>query len=186
MIENKRELREVLNYEFSQYFHKYTEFIRAAILKENRYEIWKFQKSLRKLEYLAMSNNRKGFKYAYYSWVVNKRSQKLGIEIWHSCFDKGLLIYHSQGIVVNSLARIGKNCRLHGNNCIGNDGIYDACPHIGDNCDIGVGAIIIGNVKLGNNVRIAANSVVNRSFEEDNILLAGSPAKIVRIYSHIK
>lgn len=127
----------------------------------------------------------KGLKYAYYSWRVNILSQRLGIDIWHSSFGKGLLIYHSQGIVVNSLARIGKNCRLHGNNCIGNDGIHDGCPVIGDNCELGVGAIVIGNIRLGNNVLIAANAVVNKSFSEDNILLAGVPAKIVKRYPNL-
>lgn len=127
----------------------------------------------------------KGLKYAYYSWRVNRLCQRLGIDMWHSCFDKGLLIYHSYGVVVNSLARIGRNCHLHGNNCIGNDGIHDGCPVIGDNCELGNGAIVIGNIRLGNNVRIAANAVVNKSFSEDNILLAGVPAKIVKRYPNI-
>lgn len=178
---NSKELHELLQYEYNLYFSSRLDYIRSFLLLEKRWYIWQLLKTLRKLEYLNKSSN-KGFKYAFYSRKVNKLSYKLGIDIWHSCFDKGLLIYHSHGIVVNSLAKIGKNCHLHGNNCIGNDGIHDGCPIIGDNCDIGVGAIIIGNVRLGNNVRIAANAVVNKSFQEDNVLLAGIPAKIVKHY----
>jgi len=33
---------------------------------------------------------------------------------------------------------------------------------------------------LGNNVQIGANAVVNKSFDEDNIVLAGVPARIVK------
>jgi len=39
---------------------------------------------------------------------------------------------------------------------------------------------IFGPIKLGNNVIIGANAVVNKSFKEDNIVLAGIPAKIVK------
>ena len=82
--------------------------------------------------------------------------------------------------MVNSKCRIGKNCQLHGNNCIGNDGKTEGVPVIGDNCNIGFGASIIGDIRLGNNVTIGAGAVVNKSFEGDNIVLAGVPAKIIR------
>lgn len=38
-----------------------------------------------------------------------------------------------------------------------------------------------GGVKLsGENIIVAAGSIVTKSFNESNIILAGSPAKIVR------
>lgn len=51
-------------------------------------------------------------------------------------------------------------------------------PVIGDNCYIGPGAKLFGDIRIGNNVAIGANSVVNKSFE-DNVTIAGVPAKIV-------
>lgn len=48
------------------------------------------------------------------------------------------------------------------------------------NCWIGSGAIILAEVNLGNHVVVAAGSVVTKSFEEDNILIAGTPAKIIK------
>jgi len=39
------------------------------------------------------------------------------------------------------------------------------------------------NIKLGNNVKVGANAVVNKTFDEDNIIIAGIPAIIV---NHIK
>lgn len=34
------------------------------------------------------------------------------------------------------------------------------------------------NLKLGNNVQVCSNSVVNKSFEDNNIVLGGMPAVI--------
>ena len=38
---------------------------------------------------------------------------------------------------------------------------------------------MFGNIKIGNNVAIGANAVVNKSFEENGITIAGVPAKKV-------
>lgn len=51
---------------------------------------------------------------------------------------------------------------------------------IGKNVWLGSHCIILPNVKLGNHVVVAAGAVVTKSFEENNILLAGVPAKIVK------
>jgi len=51
---------------------------------------------------------------------------------------------------------------------------------IGDNCWIGTSSIILPGVQLGNHVICAAGSVVNKSFKENDILLAGVPARIVK------
>lgn len=85
---------------------------------------------------------------------------------------------HYGTLVISSKAKIGKNARIHV--CV-NIGAYNGgAPIIGDNVYIGPGAKIFGPITLGHNVSIGANSVVNKSFIEDNIVLAGSPAKIIR------
>lgn len=52
-------------------------------------------------------------------------------------------------------------------------------PVIGDNCFICTGAKILGAVHLGNNVVVGANAVVVKSFLDDNVTIAGVPAKII-------
>ncbi len=69
---------------------------------------------------------------------------------------------------------------LYMGNCIGNDGISDECPIIGDNVEIGVGAKIIGNIKITNNVIIGAGAVVVNDILEENSVVAGVPAKIIK------
>ena len=51
---------------------------------------------------------------------------------------------------------------------------------IGDDCWLGANAIILPGVRLGNHVVVAAGAVVNQSFPEDDIVLAGVPANVVK------
>jgi acetyltransferase-like isoleucine patch superfamily enzyme len=50
---------------------------------------------------------------------------------------------------------------------------------IGDYCWIGANVIILPGVKLGNNVLVAAGSVVTKSFES-NLVIGGNPAKVIK------
>mgnify|MGYP001087614667 CR=1 FL=1 len=51
---------------------------------------------------------------------------------------------------------------------------------IGDNCWLATNAVILPGVELGNHVVVAAGAVVTESFKQDNILLGGVPAKIIK------
>lgn len=42
------------------------------------------------------------------------------------------------------------------------------------------GVEMYGGIKLGNNIYIGVNAVVNKSFEQNDCVLAGVPAKIIR------
>lgn len=44
----------------------------------------------------------------------------------------------------------------------------------------GVGAIIIGDVYIADNCVIGANSLVNKSCYEENSVIVGSPARILK------
>ena len=73
----------------------------------------------------------------------------------------GFVIDHFGGIVISGYARFGSNCRLRNGVVVGLKNINDPCaPHIGDNVDIGAGAKVLGNIRIGNNVAIGANAVV--------------------------
>ena len=102
----------------------------------------------------------------------------MGIFASINTIDEGLIIYHSGEIVVSGLAKCGKNLKLHGNNCIGNKGLDGYAPIIGNNCDVGFGAVIIGDVVLGDDIKVGANAVVNKNFKS-NQTIAGIPAKTI-------
>lgn len=166
-----------IKYEKENYFPNSKEYLIAFLLRQNRYFIWKYQKLTRKIEAISRSNV---ILYSFYNFRKNILGYRLGIELPNGVFDEGLVIHHSYGIVVNKDAKVGRNCHLHGGNCIGNDGFKQGAPKIGDNCNIGIGAKVIGNVTLGNDIVIAAGAVVVKSCYEDGVTLAGVPAKIVR------
>lgn len=120
-------------------------------------------------------------RFVFASRRKNILGRKLGIEIGENSFDKGLIIYHTFGTVVNSESVVGKNCKLHGNNCIGNSGLDTKCPVLGDNIRVGVGAKIIGDVTLADNITVAAGAVVVTSFLEPGITVGGGvPAKRIK------
>lgn len=52
--------------------------------------------------------------------------------------------------------------------------------NIGDHCWIGMGALILKNVRLAHDTIVGAKSVVAKSFEEPNIAVAGNPAKKIK------
>jgi serine O-acetyltransferase len=159
---------------------------RQRIMKrvhDTEYYIDKYLVYLRKQEYYintAGSNIIKRFLSLYYERKKHNLGNKLGFYIGPNCFDKGLTIYHHGSIIVNPIAKIGENCKLHGNNCIGNSGLTETCPMIGNNVDIGFGAVIIGDVQIADNIKIGANAVVNKSFLDPGITIAGVPARKVK------
>lgn len=93
---------------------------------------------------------------------------------------KGLRISHFGAVVVNYDSVIGDNCYLSHNITLGqvSRGAKKGSPKLGNGVWIGPGAIIIGNVTVGDNVLIAGNSFVNFDVPA-NSLVIGNPGKIV-------
>ena len=56
---------------------------------------------------------------------------------------------------------------------------YNAPVHIGRNCWIGAGSIILPGVTIGDNVVIGAGSVVTKDIES-NVVAVGNPCKVMR------
>jgi serine O-acetyltransferase len=136
-----------------------------------------FMLILRKVEYLR---GKKGFfqKIAgiFAKNKFNRISLKLGFSIAPNVFGPGLYIPHYGTIVVNGNAKVGANCVLHTSTCIAGS----EQKKLGDNLYISTGVIISGNTNIGDNVTISANSLVNKSVAESNVLLGGTPAKVIK------
>lgn len=91
---------------------------------------------------------------------------------------KGLRIHHFGTLIINGGASIGDYCSLRPGVVIGNRYDGNDLPTIGNHVSVGVGAKILGNVKIGDNVAIGANAVVLCDVPSDSAAV-GVPAKIV-------
>ena len=87
---------------------------------------------------------------------------------------ENLMIYHPN-IIISPKAIVGNNVKLHGSNCIGNNGLVDKAPKIGNNVDIGYGATIIGNIEIADDIIIGANALVNKSFLWSHLMPTSHP-----------
>ena len=56
----------------------------------------------------------------------------------------------------------------------------DSDIEIGNHVWVGQDVTILKNTKIGNNCVIGAGSLVNKNFIENNVVIAGNPAKIVK------
>lgn len=172
MIDSKRALNEYLRADIANH--------RPAIDKwrfwySMKYPVLAWQRRLRRIEYLRNCKTGKMWR-PYLAWANYRflmHSVRLGVSIPPNVFGPGLALAHWGNVMVNSKARIGANCRIHPGTCIGANA--GKAPVLGDNCYVGPGAKIYGGIELGDNVRVGANAVVNRSFPS-NSLVVGVPA----------
>ncbi|MCA0230354.1 MAG: 2,3,4,5-tetrahydropyridine-2,6-carboxylate N-succinyltransferase [Bacteroidetes bacterium] len=185
MMYTKKKLKHYLEYEkqlYSNYmfFGKYR-FCISRLKREPVRMIYDFLVYSRKSDYYKCNKNMifEKIAYLYYTIRKNNLGEKLGLEIGTENTEEGLMIYHYNN-VINGSSKIGKNCKLHGNNCIGNNGVTNDCPIIGDNVSLGVGAKVIGYVTIANNIKIAAGAVVVSSFLEEGITIGGIPARKIK------
>ncbi len=85
---------------------------------------------------------------------------------------------HLGPILTNGNVKIGKDCALHINTSFVAQGASSGAPQLGDGVVAGVGSVVLG-VYVANNVAIGANALVNKSVEEENIVIAGVPVRKV-------
>lgn len=143
-------------------------------------EVWHYLIAMRKLEYYTNCGNGGGkLKKIYWRWRFHNLGIKLGFDIPLNTCGPGLCIRHWGNVVVNPLAKIGANCIIQQGVVIGRGNHEDEVPTIGDNCYIGPGAKLYGKITVADNIAIGANAVVNKSFTEPGVVIAGVPAKVV-------
>jgi serine O-acetyltransferase len=105
-------------------------------------------------------------------FLHQRMRRKWGIDISRQAdIGTGFLVVHFGGIFIGK-AVIGKNCSIRHDITIGiaGAGSRRGIPVIGDNVYIAPGAVIAGKIRVGSNVKIGANTVVQRDIP-DNALV---------------
>lgn len=114
-------------------------------------------------------------------FISQRSRKKTGIEIHPGAkIGRRLVIDHGMGIVIGETAEVGDDCLIYHGVTLGGTGKDTGKRHptIGNNVLIGTGAKILGPFKVGDNSRIASNSVVLKEVPSDSTAV-GIPARIV-------
>ena len=89
--------------------------------------------------------------------------------------EKGVNIGHGIGIVIHQNSKIGKGTMIYQNVTVGSG----KGPVIGENCIWGCGCCVLGDIVIGNNVKIGANAVVLTDVP-DNSTVVGVPGRVIK------
>ena len=104
-----------------------------------------------------------------------------GIEIHPGAtIGEGVFIDHGTGVVIGETAIIGDYCLIYQGVTLGGTGKEKGKRHptLGENVVVGAGAKVLGNILIGNDVRIGAGSVVLKDVPSD-CTVVGIPGRIV-------
>lgn len=156
-------------------FPKYS-FFTETIYSSNpiTFKIWFVQKIL-------------GFNKKAY-WPMNPSSKVVGVENIIAGIDTnpginpGCYIQGSGQLFIGDYTRIGPNCGiLSGNHDLYNHKILTkSITRIGCYSWIGMNSIILPGIELGDFTKVAAGSVVTKSFPEGYCVIGGNPAKLIK------
>jgi serine O-acetyltransferase len=104
-----------------------------------------------------------------------------GIEIHPGAqIGKGVFIDHGMGVVIGETAIVGDYSLIYQGVTLGGTGKESGKRHptLGECVVVGAGAKVLGNIQIGNDVRIGAGSVVLRDVPSD-CTVVGIPGRIV-------
>jgi serine O-acetyltransferase len=115
--------------------------------------------------------------------VISQVSRLLtGIEIHPGAtIGRRFFIDHGMGVVIGETAEIGDDVLIYQGVTLGGTGNEQGKRHptVGNNVVIGTGAKVLGSIRIGNNCKIGAGSVVVRPVP-DHSTVVGIPGRVVR------
>lgn len=116
-------------------------------------------------------------------WCKYKMNTQYGCYIsFKSRISPDCNFIHPIGIVIGEGVTIGKNCHVYQCVTIGaarrGETKLQRYPMLGSGITVFAGAKIIGDISIGDNVVVGANSVVLKSFSKNSVI-AGVPAKVI-------
>ena len=144
--------------------------------------IWCYQQLLRKCEYYR--NCKKSLPCKMYLFYLRFRLKLMslitGFFIPLNAVGPGLCIVHIGPILIANNVTIGRNLRISIGVVIGEKMGSDNIPQIGDDVILEPGSKIFGKIHIANGIHVGANSVVNKSFTEEGVIIAGVPARKIK------
>jgi len=119
----------------------------------------------------------------FFARVISQRARfRTGVEIHPAAvIGRGILIDHGSGVVIGETAEVGDNVVIYQGVTLGGTGKDKGKRHptVGSNVMISAGAKVLGPIKIGDNSKIGAGSVVLKDVPE-NSTVVGVPGRVVR------
>ena len=137
------------------------------------------------LKYIALFRKTEKCKFKplklYYTVKLKLVSYKTHIQIpARTKIAEGFYIGHTGRVIINPDAVLGKNMNISTGVIIGreNRGARCGAPVFDGDCWIGANSVVVGNIRIGEDVMIAPLTFVNFDVPSHSIVI-GNPAKII-------
>ena len=116
--------------------------------------------------------------WSLYQSLYRRVRNRYGIEVYHTTkLGRRVVFGHQNGIVIHPNAEIGDDCLIRQNVTIGavTDARSHEAPKLGSGVRVGCGAVIVGNVTIGDGAIIGPNTVIMSNVPPGARVFAESP-----------
>lgn len=147
--------------------------LQVMLLYSGLHAIWAYR--------FAHGMHRLGLRFLARAWSQFTRFIT-GVEIHPAArIGRRFFIDHGMGVIIGETAVIGDDCLLYQGVTLGGTGNQSGKRHptLGNRVVVGSGAKVLGNISIGDNVRVGANSVVLHNVPS-NSTVVGIPGRVVR------
>ena len=120
-------------------------------------------------------------RYSFALFLQNNISERFAVDIHPAAkIGDGIMIDHATGLVIGETAVVGNDVSILHSVTLGGSGCHqgDRHPKIGDGVLLAAGAKVLGNITVGEGVKVGAGSLELESVP-DHVTVAGVPATIV-------
>ncbi|MFI3213065.1 MAG: serine acetyltransferase [Eubacteriales bacterium] len=177
-MKTKHELKELLIDDARKYIGEEAFFCRKRIQLQITHSAYRYTCLLRRATYYQSKNK---LYYGLLRMRVLRLSIKYGYQIGvGATIGGGLYLGHRGTIIINKKVTMGNNISLSPGVTVGqeNRGKRQGTPTFGNKIWIGTNAVVVGKIKIGDDVLIAPNAYVNFDVPSSSVVM-GNPAKII-------
>ena len=182
IIKTRRDLRFWLNEDGKRngITNRFWYIIRLLLNCENAC-VFQYIECLRYCEYHYNNKEKLYNRIMFYIYKIKKNRLQVqyNISININTCGYGLRIIHIGGGTRIGPLKAGNYCAFNVGTLIGTNGSEDSRPILGDHVAFGPAAKAFGQITIGDNVFVAANSVVTKDIP-DNVIVGGIPAKVIK------
>lgn len=162
----------------------FLKYVALCLYSTDHIMVYRLLKSLRRYEYAMNCLRGHGpigrLQYIYWKWWHRRMTIKYNMRLRVNTIGYGLRIPHMiGGGIILGAEKIGNYCTANPGVVVGLNRAPSNRPVIGDHVELNVGCKVIGKIVVGDNVVIAANSLVYKNVPS-NCVVMGVPATVKR------